>query len=553
MSPSLREDLDVPGTERLVDVNHDLNVAHAGSDIILIPQPTSCGADPLRWARWKKYWQLFLVSFYACAFSFAENNLGAAWTSISEQTHVSITDLNGGGALNYLLLGFVNIFWIPIAMKFGRRLVFLATTAICLAGTVWTGSFNGTGQWFGSNILSGIGTAAYEAVIQLVIFDIFFAHQRGRMLAVYIFGQQLGSIIGLITGGYICDTVGWRWSQYICAIINAVVLLSFFFTFDETMFPRWLTAASRSSTEKVSGLASAKADDVERNAAASLPPSPPSETSDNKEEYVVASAPLASPEEFSKRPYLRRLKPWVYYPQDHTTYWQYFKRPFFLFAFPNILISGIIFAFGCTAGIVSFNTISEIMTEPPYNWKSGPTGLLFLAALVGSIVGWATGLLSDHVVIWLARRNNGIKEPEMRLWTLSLSVVYAALGYQLYGWGAEQGLNWFSIAFGIGAMIAQQVSATSIATAYAMDCFSGISGELVVVLALCSSCINFAISYSTQPFLDRVGYGWLFFFYGILVVLSNLAAFPVIVYGKAWRKRCMPRYQEFLGQRVGYY
>ena len=183
---------------------------------------------------------------------------------------------------------------------------------------------------------------------------------------------------------------------------------------------------------------------------------------------------------FPKRSYIQKLKPWVYYPQDRTTYWQYFRRPFLLFTFPNVVIAGVIFAFGCTAGIVSFNTISEILTEPPYNWSTTSTGLVFLAALVGNFVGWATGVLSDHVVIFLARRNNGVKEPEMQLWTLCLSFVYAAVGYQLYGWGANFGMHWMTISFGVGSMIAHQVSACSIATAYAMECFPGVSHPLSI-------------------------------------------------------------------------
>jgi MFS family permease len=38
------------------------------------------------------------------------------------------------------------------------------------------------------------------------------------MVAIYIFFQQLGSILGLILGGYITDGIGWRWSQPIVAI-----------------------------------------------------------------------------------------------------------------------------------------------------------------------------------------------------------------------------------------------------------------------------------------------------------------------------------------------
>lgn len=138
--------------------------------------------------------------------------------------------------------------------------------------------------------------------------------------------------------------------------------------------------------------------------------------------------------------------------------------------------SGFIFAFGCTAGIVSFNTISEILTEPPYDFSTTATGLVFFAALVGSAVGWATGALSDQLVVRLARRNGGgVKEPEMRLYALVPCAAYAALGYMLYGWGAQTGASWVAVAVGVGAMIAHQVGACAIATAYAMECFPGVS------------------------------------------------------------------------------
>lgn len=52
----------------------------------------------------KKYWQLTILAVYACGFSYGENNLGAARTVISEEAHVPLTALSGGGALNYLLL-----------------------------------------------------------------------------------------------------------------------------------------------------------------------------------------------------------------------------------------------------------------------------------------------------------------------------------------------------------------------------------------------------------------------------------------------------------------
>jgi hypothetical protein len=43
---------------------------------------------------------------------------------------------------------------------------------------------------------------------------------------------------------------------------------------------------------------------------------------------------------YEERTFLQKLKLWDYQPEDKTTYWQYFKRPFFLFAFPNVVFVG---------------------------------------------------------------------------------------------------------------------------------------------------------------------------------------------------------------------
>lgn len=97
--------------------------------------------------------------------------------------------MNGGSALNYLLLvsdtrttpaealdgadhtsqGLVNVWWIPIANMIGRRFVFLTTTIICCAAGVGLGSFHNTGSYMAVQILNGLGTAAYQAVIQLAV------------------------------------------------------------------------------------------------------------------------------------------------------------------------------------------------------------------------------------------------------------------------------------------------------------------------------------------------------------------------------------------------
>lgn len=114
---------------------------------------------------------MFLISLYACTFSFGENNWGASWTLISKETGVSLTNMNGGSAVNYLLLGFFNIIWIPTAMKFGRKIVYILSLILLLGGSVWGKFYTGTAQYYIMLSVSGIGTAAYQALIQLTVSD----------------------------------------------------------------------------------------------------------------------------------------------------------------------------------------------------------------------------------------------------------------------------------------------------------------------------------------------------------------------------------------------
>ncbi|KAL4940607.1 hypothetical protein BDV06DRAFT_230196 [Aspergillus oleicola] len=539
---------DVPGT--MFFVQSDNHKTEESDDTVynvvtLVPRPLDTPRDPLNWSKPKKAWSLFLATLFATVMAYSENQMGAAWTEVSEDMGVTLGGMNGGSALNYLVLGFVNIFWISTAMKCGRKVIYIAALIIVMASALWNAYLHGTAQWYLSSLVSGIGQGAYQAIIQLTVFDVFFAHQRGTMLAIYAWGQQLGTILGLILGGYIAEGPGWRWGCKIVAIICGGVAVLIFFSLDDSLFPRHaLGSASTFPTDEATIVNTT--DGETNNGMAGEDAKKTSEAQALNRTVTLGHGSL----DVLPRNYWHILAPVHIFEEDRTTWWQYFRRPFYLFAFPNIIIAGFIYAFANTAGIVSFNTISEIMTEAPYNWGTGSTGLLFLAALVGSFTGMGTGALGDLLVLRLAHRNGGYKEPEMRLWILSISFVYAAVGYFMYGWAASKGNSWVLIAIGLGAMIAQQVSAASVGTAYAMECFEGISSELVVVLAICSSCVNFAMSFSVQPFIEATDYGRAFTFFGALVLCSVALAVPGIIWGKSWRRMCAARYWKFIEESV---
>ena len=125
------------------------------------------------------------------------------------------------------------------------------------------------------------------------------------------------SSLGLITGGAIADKLSWRWSQYIVAIIDGSVFILLFLSFEETLFPRFLFSGSTQLFQSSRG---------------------PEMDDDGKQGQISNVTSVTNAYKFPKRTLVERLKLWSFYPEDRTTYWQYFLRPFFLLSFPNVII-----------------------------------------------------------------------------------------------------------------------------------------------------------------------------------------------------------------------
>jgi len=153
--------------------------------------------------------------------------------------------------------------------------------------------------------------------------------------------------LGLITGGAIADTRGWRWSGWVAAIIEAGTFLLILGGFEETMFPRFLFDKP---DDAATGERGAVVDDLTKPADEEAGKKGLATTHTSTSERVGEVLPG-----YEKRTALQRLHLWSYQPEDKTTYWQYFKRlvravplhetsadkqsrPFFLFAFPNVVL-----------------------------------------------------------------------------------------------------------------------------------------------------------------------------------------------------------------------
>jgi MFS family permease len=91
--------------------------------------------------------------------------LGAIYEPLSEQTGLTLDQLNVGAGYSYFLLGLSTLILQPAALAFGKRPVYLLTMAGSAAITIWTAFVRGNSQWIAIKLLLGfLGGPAFSLV-----------------------------------------------------------------------------------------------------------------------------------------------------------------------------------------------------------------------------------------------------------------------------------------------------------------------------------------------------------------------------------------------------
>jgi hypothetical protein len=96
----------------------------------LFPVPTLDPNDPVRWPLWRKYIYLFCVIFFTLlgnSSCLTPSVFFVPWSIEFDVPVTQVTDVQNYAILTY---GLVNLLWVPLALKFGRRPTWLAALTI---------------------------------------------------------------------------------------------------------------------------------------------------------------------------------------------------------------------------------------------------------------------------------------------------------------------------------------------------------------------------------------------------------------------------------------
>lgn len=212
--------------------------------------------------------------------------------------------------------------------------------------------------------------------------------------------------------------------------------------------------------------------------------------------------------------------------------------PFRICYYPIVFWAGLCLTTSACLTLVWNISQSFVYGLAPYNFNPEQVGYLNFGMAIGLVLGMLTaGPLSDYIVQRAVKRNNGVREAEMRLPTLipyfliiTTSVGIAAAGLKYY-WPWE-----IIVIFGFGSAGLMLSSLPTVAITYAIDCYKPVSGEIMVVGTIIKNTVGFAFSYWLPQLGLEKGFQVPVLVWYAFGLFAFLCAIPLYFWGKKLRE-----------------
>ncbi|KAJ5125270.1 hypothetical protein N7476_010382 [Penicillium atrosanguineum] len=510
-------------------------------DTSLNPTPTDSPNDPLNWSLGRKYWHSFLVLFIVGLTAATSNDISPAQYGMNDELGISWGSMNTSSGILFLAIGYGTLLFSPIPALYGRRVIYIVCLLLSIIGSVWLACTQNTQSALWNQLFVGASESCAEATAQLSLSDLFFQHQRGSVLGLYILATSMGTYLGPLIAGIIADKLGWRWIGWLGTILSVATLIVFFLGFEETSFDRTpqITISSRADDSLAEVLSP-------KEESADIPKfSGETPTSKNTGHDI---------EHGSWHQTSRTWKAYLFPPAPNvkgTGTKQYFKLLFHnmkVFALPAVWYSGLQWG-AQDAWLTFYMTIEEDnWVESPWNYSQVSAALMNVPTLIGAIIGCLYGgYFSDIFVHWMAKRNNGTYEAEHRLWLVLPAGVVSPIGLLILGLGTDQGWKWTWPYIGLGMIGFGWGCAGDLSMAYLEDAYPEIILEGMVGVSVINNTLGCIFSFVCQSWLDVQSVTHVFVEICIIsFVIMVMTTVLMLYWGKRMRKSTENRYRNFL-------
>lgn len=335
-------------------------------------------------------------------------------------------------------------------------------------------------QLLAYSIVASVGSGICETVAVMAIDDIFFLHERGAILTYYTAALCCAAIAPLPAGYMLGLPNSWRSAYYLYAACGGFIWVVGSLFLSESHFDR----------EKAHQMYGEAAEFIESYDEKGTP-------------VMAANSPIQLPEPLT---FVQRLKPWSTPNHDFNIVLPVWRQFVFL-AYPAVIWTVIFYGLAIGIGALYIGlSFSTLITQAPWNWTQEDTGLNQIGGLVGVLIAIPIGPLSDRFCAWRTRKNDGVREPEMRLWTFLPAIILSPVGLILFSCTAYFKLHWFGFLAGNAIFQCANFIGFSILIAYMVDCYNRNTPELIAIFIAAKSALTFGMGFKVLVWIEQQGF-----------------------------------------------
>ncbi|KAH8805131.1 major facilitator superfamily domain-containing protein [Xylogone sp. PMI_703] len=453
----------------------------------LRPQPSDDPLDPLNWPSWAKLVVLLQVSFLGFLGPFSQGTINSAFGPLSKAMGVSVTVASYSTTIAIVVAGVAPLVYSPISNIYGRRPVYIISTAVGIAANAGCAVCKSWAPLLVARACVGIGTSVGMGIGASVVSDMYFMHQRGLYMGIYVVFVTNGAHVAAIVGGFTAKYAGWRWCYWVPTIILGATWIVNIFCLPETLYHRDpITGASQEPKRSLIQLFNFKGVSVKR-----------------------------------------QPKLW-----DIT-------HCFIMLKYPSVLLAGFYYSIAFGAGTVLFAVTGAAAFGGIYGFDTSQVGLAIgLSTTIGSLLGeLVSGSVSDKFLYFANKRKGGNADPEARLHATWPGAFILPAGVIIEGVCLQYKTHWSGpvIGIGIGAFGLQIVS-TSI-FAYLTDCYKPQSAEISTLLNFGRLTFSFTLGFYMTPFAHETTYGIAWAVIAIITFALYAGVVLLMWKGAEWRKK----------------
>ncbi|KAJ5124985.1 uncharacterized protein N7515_008810 [Penicillium bovifimosum] len=445
-------------------------------------------SNPYNWSLEQKTQQVMVIGWAAFTTSVGVSILSPAHSAFMEEFGVSSTVAILPLSLYVFALALGPVAGGPLSETVGRYPVYLGCMVF---GTLFTLGVGFAPTFSGLCILRFLAGLCYAPTLSIAagtLNETFQPVHRALPSAIFILTPFLGPGLGPVIGSFVVNRKGWRWTQWTQVFMAIFTLIQI--------------ALSRETFHPVIKRRRAKELGIK------LPPSPP--ISSQIRLFVTISL-------------LRPLHMLIVEP----------------------IVGFICLYIACEfATLFSFFAAVPLIFSGVYNFDPESSGLVFLAIVVGCLLGTVTVLICN-IFLYLpkvAKHPGSQVPPEHRLYPALIGSIGLPIGLFWFAWTARADISWASPVVAIMVFAWGNLCVFVSTTQYITDVYQGLTvASAMSANGLARYGLGAAFPLFTIPMYTKLGIGWASSVLGFIAVA--LLPVPWVFFKMGKRLRAMSKYE----------